>query len=49
MMLRAAATLVCLLVLGACSSTPNRVTQDPGPFQSRVETAPVVTTVRSGA
>jgi len=48
-MLRVAATLLVLLILPACSTSPNRVTQDPGPFQSRAETAPVVTTVRSGA
>ena len=48
-MLRAAAMLSCLLALAACSSAPTRVTQDPGPFQARVESAPVVTTVRPGA
>ena len=40
--------MLVLLALGACTA-PTRVTQDPGPFHSRVDTPPVVNTVRPGA
>lgn len=50
-MLRAAATLLCILALAACSSGPTRSTVDPGPFQgsARADKSQVISTVRPGA